>query len=641
MKWGLILGIFLLSFAHKNTGPINTLSAQSARPTISVSVQPNRSRRGETVRFKISISTSKRGVVTPPQLQKLNDWEVVNTFRSESPRVNYKNGRVSYTYKAEYTFFLRPLKTGKLEIPSTEIKVGMTPYRTEQLYVQVDSLPNGQASQPRRNHKQNKRPSVPSILGQHPQRGQIPTNPHIGKNIPQNESFFIRGELSKSDVWEGELIDLTYVLYQRQRNVTGFEMAKFPDFRGFLKEELNIFKNFSQNRVQIGNEILLRSEVIRYALFPIKTGELKIDPFEMRAKVHPRPDDIVNNLMTGGRIQTSIPMLKASDVLSVNVKPLPATPEGTQFTGAVGTFQVDMEAPVKGLSVDQPFTVQFTVGGKGNVKLIEAPDLPLPKSLELYEIKNTAELREDTTGYKSFEFLLLPRKNGRIAIPSFKWSYFNPDDGKYEVVETPQLQLNIEGTPTGVAKESGLPKKDSLSDFTVMTAPTEAVGTYSPRWLGFAWPILGAFYVLLAGAAVFKRRNDDLAEHLKNNPWKVTEQKIKDKEYKGREGLAILVDQWIREFFTGHLKDKSLHNESVRSDFERSIRSKLNPEYSNLLKELNKLYDDLDLVRFSANKESAKRIKTKEFFARAEKVSSSIISKCQFEEEAIYVDDDE
>ncbi len=622
----------------------STIAQAQSRPVISVSASPNRSRGGENIQFKISVQTKGSGRLVAPSLDGLADWEIVNSFRSESPRVSYVNGHVEYQYKAEYSYFLRPLKTGTLSIPPINLQVGDEVYKTDPLQVKVDSLPNGGQSQARRSTPRQQKRSLLQNLPPLGQSSNSNSNNNSSDDIAENsnDSFFIKAEPSKTDVYEGEAIELSYVLYQRSRGLSNFEMAKFPEFKGFIKDELFISKNFTQQRVQSGNEILLRSEVIRYAIFPIKTGKIKVSPFEARATVMLRPEDLIDSLLTGRQppqMGSAIPMTKSSGSLIINVKPLPPTPEGTQFTGAVGDFNIELKGPNEKLQVDQPFTVQFTIAGKGNVKLIEAPALPLPKQLELYQTKNTTELREDISGYKNFEFLILPRDKGNIEIPSFQWAYFDPDKAQYQTLTTPTLQFNVEG---GTAKkpEDSTSKEiiHSLSAFELSSEKLGPPPPYRSPWLKFAWPALGAFYALMG--MLFWTRSKDLQRksHLRNNPWVKTEEKIEDKSYKGVEGLAILVDQWIREFLTGHLRDPSLHSESTRSDFERSIRSKIKLEHAPLIENLQSLFRDLDLVRFAGNKKATQKINARDFFKRGKEVCQKIISNCEFE---TYVEDDD
>jgi len=652
----------ILGFTLACLGAFASLEA-SAQPVLSVSASPNRSRNGEAVMYKIKVQTGASGRVYPPKMDQLKDWELVNSFRSESPSVSYVNGKVEYRYRAEYSYFLRPLKSGSIQIPSLEVQIANKPYKTDPITIQVESLPSGQTSRPPRGFQQ--QPTRPSQIPPHFQQGQtLPQSDPLEddffgngggdlrpEDLPSRESFFIRPEYKVKEAYVGQFIELGYVLYQRTRSLRNVEMAKFPDFKGFLKEELFITKNFAQERVQVGNETLLRSEIIRYALFPLKSGELKIDPFTLRAEVFSSPEDLINSLITGAptpQMGTPIPMEKNSSVVRINVKELPATPPGVIFTGAVGNFQIELKGPSERLSVDQPFTVQFTIAGKGNVKLIEEAALPLPAGLELYETKNTAELRPDTSGYKSFEYLLLPRKNGEIVLESFKWAFFDPQTKNYEVLETPRLIFQIEGSPASPSSPNTTAQKAPerrISPFDVMSKSvlvkrSSQASTHSSVWF-VLWSGLGILYLAL-GLVFFKRRQEQLhSAHLKDNPWEKTALLIHNKEYKNATGLTILVDQWTREYFKGHLKASELHTESSRSEFERVLSRRLPAEFQKLTSELTEFWNQLDLARFAGSEKWPLEIKPEQLFGHAKELSKRIVSRCRFDNDTQDIDDED
>jgi len=125
------MSLLLRSFAALIIAFSTSIAVAQNRPIISVSATPNRSRNGENIQFKISVTSKSSGRLAPPSIEGLADWEVVNFFRSESPRVTYVNGQVQYQYKAEYSYFLRPLKTGILKIPPINLTVGQETFKTD------------------------------------------------------------------------------------------------------------------------------------------------------------------------------------------------------------------------------------------------------------------------------------------------------------------------------------------------------------------------------------------------------------------------------------------------------------------------------------------------------------------------------
>jgi hypothetical protein len=626
--------------------------AWAQRPIIQVSADPSRSRNGETVLFKISVRIDDRGRMEKPQLPDLGDWAVLNSFRSESPRVVMTNGRVQYQYSAEYSYFLKPLRAGTLKIPSVKIVVAGKDYSTEAISVIVDRVSSAPLA---RSPRLPPPPGRPGGLGSGPNmqfdednlsgNGGGATGGLAPSEVPTNESFFVRPEINKTEAWAGEMLILSYVLYQRTRNLSNPELSKFPDFKGFLKEELFITKNFQQDRVQIGNEVFFRSELIRYAVFPIKTGPVKIDDFKFKAEVFTSPSDLIQSLMLGTpppSMGGPIPMEKSSGVVNINSKPLPPTPPESVFTGAVGTFEIELKGPTSSVPAGTPFTLSLTIAGKGNVKMIEDVPLKLPPELELSRTTNLSELRQDTSGYKTFEYQILPRTVGDYRLEPIRFTYFDPDKSEYKTLESRPFLVSVEGGSSqgpGGAADSAAPKERAFSP--VRSGPQEIL-SWGPGQRGpgtsladhrLFWIFHGVLYALF-GVAFARRRKDEAQEaYLKRAPWEVTARSIRALEPRKTIELAVLVDQWIREKLAGQLGEKDLHGESARYDIEQAVRKRVPAEFQKLLDSLKQLWSDLDVIRFAGSKKIPEGIVPAELFARAQKVVEAILARKRSDEQ--------
>jgi hypothetical protein len=622
------------------------------RPSIQVSVDPSRSRNGEQVLFKISVSINDRGRMEKPELGSFSDWEIVSSFRSESPRVVMTNGRVQYQYKADYSYFLRPIKVGTLKIPSVKVVVAGQDYRTEALNVIVDRLPGGQNQRPRVHNRPppSTGPNVQypdeNLSGGNSASGGTATGRTGPSDIPANESFFIRPEINKTEAWAGELLTLNYVLYQRTRNLNAPEMSKFPDFKGFLKEELFITKNFQQERVQIGSEIFFRSELIRYAVFPIKTGNLKIDEFKFKAEVFTSPGDLIQSLMLGTPPPTMgggpIPMEKSSGVLPILSKPLPATPPGAVFTGAVGNFEIELKGPTASVPAGTPFTLSLTIAGKGNVKMIEDVPIKLPPELELSRTTNLSEIRQDASGYKTFEYQILPRTVGDYRLDPVRFTYFDPDTGDYKTLESRPFLVSVEGGSSQAPGAEGSPSAPKEQAFNPVRSGPQDLLTWSPGQRGpgtsFAdhrlfWILHGVLYALFGVAFARRRKDEAQLAYLQRSPWEVTAKSIRALDPRKSVELAILVDQWMREKLAGQLGERDLHAESARADIEFAARKRLPPEFHRNLEALRQLWSDLDVIRFAGSKKIPEGIVAAELFMRAQKTVESILARKRSDEE--------
>lgn len=621
-----------------------------AIPVISVSADPSQSHNGEPVLFKIRVQNDERDPVQPPQLPILTDWEVTNASRAEFPTSIIVNGKIRYRYQGEFTYVLKPLRKGTLKIPSLTVGIGTKSYQTDPMVVIVDQLPNGAATRPRLGQ----RPQAPPLSPPGFDPDEDPFADPFANNAPEElppidqvpqqslpastrESFFLRAEASKTNVYQGELIVLSYALYQKaSANIGNAEISKFPDFKGFLKEELLIPKNFTRTPVSLHGEPYFRSEILRYAVFPLKSGLLKIEPMVFKADSVTSPRDILQNLMRGQLPQNlngmnPIPMSKASEELKILSKPLPAAPTGASFTGGVGQFKMDVKGPTGTLRAEQPFTIQVTIAGRGNVKAIEEPQLKLPKELESFQTKNSYEFNEDATGYKTFEYLINPHAGGKFLIDPLIWSYFDPQSGKYVTLKGEALELNIEGPSaspgSGSAGANPAPPvatfsapKVGVQDFDSLSSIDSSSFIASPLiWIAQA--LLYAYAALLLWR---RRQADNLASRYRASPWERTEKEIFARKDWTKKELSNLVDQWIRERLAGALGDSEIHSESSRDEISDALKRRTGTEKSAEMDKLKQLWERMDLYRF-AGSQSADERSGRELFEKSRSVIEALL----------------
>lgn len=574
-----------------------------AATKVATETSPDRSRNGEPIQFRILIVHDGNETVVPPRLPQLADFDLVNAYNTPTITTIIQNGRMIRRFKGEYVYRLKPLRAGKLKVPPVEFYVGATKFTTDPQEITVDKLP-GRADYRDRLHGNNSAPSQPSMPGH-----GFRTDPSYDPTVNPRETFFLRAEPSKTNVYQGELIVLSYALYQRDRNLDSPEIAKFPDFKGFLKEELVTPKTFAAQPFELNGTMYLRSEIFRYAVFPLRSGKLKIEPMKFRANVFTNPIDQLQRFMMGQVPNPPtddgvIPMVKTSREIEVDVKPLPASPADAQFTGAVGDFKLEVKAPTGKLSVGNPFSVMVTFAGRGNVKAIEPPTLSLPGALELTRVPVPSyEFREDASGFKTFDYLIEPRAGGTYTLEGLRWSYFDPEKGQYVTLAAPPMELKIEGGAAApLAESKDTPAAPAFGAVETRPGRWERIDSIGrPSFVGgpAGWAFNGLLFAFLSVVA-WRRRSHESEEALyRRAPWERTARRIRELKDGNAVTRAILVDEWIRERLAGLVGRSEIHGESARDEILDALRSMLHTEHHKQLEPLKRLWHELDLLRFT------------------------------------------
>ncbi len=419
---------------------------------------------------------------------------------NQSTSMQFINGSISASLT--FSFVLSPLKPGKFTIGKAFITYKGKRYQTQPIVITV------RKGSTRRSGKAGVRRQAATPTGI--------TQSEIARNV------FIRAIPNKTNVFTGEQITVTYRLYTRL-NISSPTITKLPSYDGFWAEDL-----------QMPNTITFRNEMykgVRYrvadlkkvALFPTKSGKLRITPFELNIPVLIRRrtrslfDDFFNDPFFS-QTQTYNFKTKSNSVL-INVRPLPSKGAPKNFSGAVGSFTLNYSVDKYSVKTNEPITINLKIAGSGNINLIQIPEIKLPAGFEKYEPKVTSKINKQdvVSGFKSVEYLIIPRIPGKKIIPPIEFTYFNPIKRSYVTLRTKRITIEVIGETKNftASANSGFSKADitllnkdirfiKTSNFALVRIADEEI---IPHW--FYWALVLPL-ILLAFAVVLKKRQEKI-----------------------------------------------------------------------------------------------------------------------------------
>jgi hypothetical protein len=205
---------------------------------------------------------------------------------------------------------------------------------------------------------------------------------------------------------------------------------------------------------------------------------------------------------------------------SLEISPLPKQDRPDDFTGAIGKFQMEASVSPKKAGPGDPITLRVVVSGQGNFEAMGAPVLVGDEEWRSYPPSEKFQSSDAIhfVGEKTYEFMLVARTDQQQT-PGIRFSYFDPDTGKYETLTQNPLPVQAragaapaqtaEATPDQKKAESPAPAS------TPNTAPMAKPGGTS-RWtsllihpaflmanaaLGVLW-VIGLLLLLLRRRAV-------------------------------------------------------------------------------------------------------------------------------------------
>ena len=344
--------------------------------------------------------------------------------RGTSKSVSIVNGQRTSSSQTTFTYILSPLHAGKFSLPAATVTTGSGTLTSKSAAVEVAA---------------GKSPSAPGS-------GSASGNSARTDGTIPDSDLFMRLTLSRTNVVIGEPVTATLKLYQRV-DIAGFDDARFPTFNGFWSQETETPSNVTFSREMLGDEIYNSAVLRRWVLIPQQAGSLTIEPSELvclvNIRVSGRSESIFDSFFEDNvrRIRKRV----TTPAMTVNVRSLPAGAPAS-FGGGVGTYSLSVKLSKDSLKVHDAASLLVTVGGKGNVSLLQAPEIRFPADFEVYDVKtseNTDRASGGTSGSKTFEYPFIPRSHGDFLIPPVEYSYYDVDAGRYVTLKSDSLAVSV------------------------------------------------------------------------------------------------------------------------------------------------------------------------------------------------------
>ena len=565
-NWRVLLALKVLKIAVLLF--ITLLSSSAEAQNLTVSVSKNNVAVGE--RFRLTYSLNAAGSnFTPPAVK---DFSVYGG-PMQSSSTSIVNGRVSQSISYEYIIAAK--KVGKFVIPPASMVV------------------NGK--------KQFTKPVTITVT----------------KSVQVDEStrYFIKTVVSKRNVYQGELIGVTYKVYSRDQLV-GFQNIKFPDFTGYWRHDVS-----QQEQVNVVNEnvggINYQVATIQHVyLIPQQTGKLVIEPIMAECVVRKVNNEVHRNIFgmitRGGYEDVAVDAF--GKPITINVKPLPAKGKPEKFTGAVGNYSFNAVLSKEKVKAHEGINLVVTIKGTGNIKLVEPLNIAFPADFELYDPKVTENIsvtKSGVNGTKKFDYLLIPRHGGEYDLGDINFNYFDPIKKKYITLASPDFSIDVEqgdDNQNSAAVYSPTQKEDVemlASDIRYIKTSKPVFHQDDPLFYGswLYYCLLLAPFVVLIGFVVLRKRyiagNSDAVKNKKNKAGKMAKKHLSLAE---KDLVSNNKEQFYVELFkaiNGYIADKfnlltvDLSKENIAATLQKNNVSE------GTISKLLKVIDECEYARYA------------------------------------------
>ena len=402
-----ILGVFLLTGLYSY--------AQDDAEQVTFTMNLSKEKLGINERLRVDFTMNKDGDnFNPPSFE---GFKVV-MGPSQSISSSWINGKRSFS--KTYSYILVPTARGNFTINQATIEIDGQTYKTTPKQVEVTAAVD----------KPNSQKTVDDVA---------------------DESLHLVAEVSKENPYLNEAVTVVYKLYVSPNiSVTNYRPLDNPTYNNFWSQDIPVTKHTAQNGTYQGKPyryVVLK----RVVLYPQKAGKLDIEPLSLEIFV-----DVPTNRRDffGGRIYTQTSKTVSAGNRTINVKPLPEAGKPADFSGAVGDFDFKVTTSKTRLNASESLQAKVEVSGKGNLKLFQLPEPELPSSLEVYDPEYDEDIRTYSSGMEgkvANNYTIVPSFRGKYPIPSISFSYFDPSTGKYNTINSEEINIEVIEGPSSAS----------------------------------------------------------------------------------------------------------------------------------------------------------------------------------------------
>lgn len=454
--------------------PLFAASPGAAQIAASASVDRERLAPGESLRLTIRIEGAQN--VPAPDLGEVSAFQV--RYEGPATQISIVDGRVTANVSHNYRLIAR--EEGKVTLGPFRLALGGRVYETEAIQVTVAGAPSGGGEAHRTAHR-----TMPWL-------SVVPakTVGWMGERIPLS---------IKLHVGNARIDDLQFPVIGGE----GFTLDRLPQ----PTQETEIVEGRSQ-------------QVLRFttALMPLRSGELTVGPARMGMSVLRSRGRGGFDAFFPDMFAVREPFEARGEPVHILVRPLPEEGKPIDFSGAVGQFDLAVEAAPLDVAAGDPITVRMRISGNGDLSTLDPPRLRLDDRFRVYD--PTAVKDDSAPGARVFEQVVIPREAAISELPAVRFSYFDPAAGAYRttsrgpfpiVVRAPEVTQRPQVL---VSREDSIEPVEKLGRDIVYIKDTPGrlhpvgVAFYRSWWFALlqALPPLGFFFLLFSA-----RRRERLA----------------------------------------------------------------------------------------------------------------------------------
>ncbi len=466
------------------------------RPELSVRVDTQTVGVGEDVTVTLQASTSE-GALADAQPGAIRGFSLVGSSSGPTTSVTIMNGRMTQKHGLSARFTLRADRVGSWILGPASVAVDGVRFNASPITVKV--VPPGSAPPRPRGNDPFGSPfsTLDPFKGLFdfndlaPRQPDIPVDPRLSLDASRGAIAFLHAVIDKTSAVVGEQLTLSVYEYvdlsENDPDLTDIHEATANDF---VKRSLSEDDSARVvGNARIGGRYWGVKLVRRWALFPLKGGDLDIGPMSV---------SLVRSRVAGGSV-------RESETLRVHVTepPLDGRPPG-YVVGDTGNFGLTAEVTPREVEQGGAVGVNVELSGTGNLPSAITP--PARAGLEWLEPevreKVGATASDRFGGTRTFSFVLRLHREGDVDLGDVTLPFYNPDSHAYGVARASLGKVKVRPNPNPAPTEAAFDPFAGLPAPRAERAGAKAPSAHLSDAPAFWWSLgmLPVSYAVFAGA---------------------------------------------------------------------------------------------------------------------------------------------
>ncbi len=390
--------------------------ADDRKLTLTLSASETRVGKGVYLEVEVSETSSDSGSLPEPTFpdEGLDGLSIVRRGSSFNSSFSMVNGTTTSKTSRTFKYLVMPKAPGTYEL---DVKVGTTAAKViPTLKVTGEAI----AEPP------------PPTAGERPKKA--PGEVFLWPSVDREEVYVGQALLYRFELWE--------------RSNASISMSSLPAFKDFYAEDLPSPRRRSE---RLGRHSYRVHPLMTRILYPQRSGELAITGGEVLVT----PSQRFGLLLKPSNPDP--PFTVKGPRRTVKVLPLPAEGQPAGFSpNNVGRYTISAEVDRKALVQGEALKLTVTIEGTGNIHVLDPGDWPELEGFQRYDPKvevDAGPQGKSFGGTRTYKFLLVSEKAGRLKIPAHALSMFDPEAEAYRTVSTEPITIDVTADPNAAPTE--------------------------------------------------------------------------------------------------------------------------------------------------------------------------------------------